>query len=138
MEFTGYDYKVYAMVKFTRAELDALIDMAELHYDHKCKSLARPTRNLQSSYEGLLCGLKNRMDNLNEVEARLSQSQLDLLNKVVEMPAPHDDDPITFNKDVMRPLRGGLTIAFKLVREKTEEMQNETSTDSESATGTDI
>ena len=41
MKRTGYEYEVKPVIELSRAEVDALIKLAELHYDFKCKSYAK-------------------------------------------------------------------------------------------------
>lgn len=80
MKHVEYEYVVKAIVELSLEEVEALIGMAELHYDYECKALAKKG--------GLLFGFRNRLS-MNEegeppVPFTLTSREVDILCKVLE------------------------------------------------------
>ena len=101
MDHLGFSYTVIAKISVSRFDVEHLREMAECHYDHKCKSL-----NL-----GLLRGWGNQFRAAPLDQARLevevTERELQTLCKVLEGPLANIELRSRFNqllRDVHREL----------------------------------
>lgn len=81
MKRTGYEYEVKPVVELSKPEVEALITLAEQHYDFKCKSYAQPG--------GLLFGFRNLFkngfdDGTGVISVPIRLRDLDTLCKILE------------------------------------------------------
>lgn len=80
MKIVQYEYIVKARVQLTAAEVYHLIDLSLSHYDHKCRSAARPGEG------AFLNAFKNTICADGTATRFLSVQELDLLGKILEGP----------------------------------------------------
>jgi len=76
----GFNYDVSALVIFTRADVDSLMELSASHYDGKCKAAGK--------VGGFLYGIHNAVcvlpDASEEFPRRLSWDNVDTLCKILE------------------------------------------------------
>ena len=78
MRRVEYQYEVETVLEFTRQEIEYLIALASLHYDAKCRSVAKP------GIGSFLHGMAVAMGEDSAVIRALSFRDLDLLCKITE------------------------------------------------------
>lgn len=76
----GFSYAVSAQVIFTRAEVDALLELSASHYDGKCEAAGK--------HGGFLYGISNAVsvqpDGSEEIPRLVSWDNVDTLCKILE------------------------------------------------------
>jgi hypothetical protein len=78
MNCTSYEYDVKPVIELSKPEVEALITLAEMHYDFKCQSFAQPG--------GLLYGFRNLFtnDETGVISVTLKLRDIDTLCKILE------------------------------------------------------
>lgn len=81
MKHAGFEYEVKPTIELSKAEVDALITLAEMHYDYKCQAFAKPG--------GLLYGYRNLFtngfdDGTGVISVTLKLREIDTLCKILE------------------------------------------------------
>lgn len=83
MKHAGYEYEIRMRISFTRAEIERLRWLAEMHYDHACRALSIPGDGafLNGLWHSLPIDSSNPEDT---ADVALTCRQLDTLRKVLE------------------------------------------------------
>lgn len=77
MKITDVQITVTLWVDISRADLDAIWDCAEHHYDSKVQQMTR--------HGGVLVGIKNRLGEADSTKVHLDFDDLDTMAKALEM-----------------------------------------------------
>ena len=111
MKHNGFRYEVRAVVTFSKEEINGLLKVSARHYDGLCQSIGRPGRN------SFLWGMRMMMGSKDaSITEALSFRELDLLCKITEMSAYHDE-PI---RNAVAPLWFSLHQVLNAINEEYE------------------
>lgn len=85
MELERLSYKVSAEVRFTKREVDYMIDRAKRHYDHSCQMFGCAIGELGATTNGVLAQLRLFPAKRDDAACAFSFRELDTMLKILEM-----------------------------------------------------
>lgn len=122
MKLEGLCYKVEAELRFTKVEVDYLIDRAKRHYDHTCQMYGCAIGETGAVVNGVVAQLRLFPTDKNTSKRVFSSRDIDTMLKIIEMP---DYNPPAATRKTREELFIHLRAAFRLIQNRYSELTKE-------------